>query len=453
MTARSSTCPFDGDFIDLVGVRQPTVVGSPGFAGESVVGLDAYKGAPDSYLTLPTDGLVGEEFSAVFWMKVNADPDRAGVLVIGPPDAANPDAANNRTSGFRFFRENAGGNQRFKLNVGTGAGESWFDGAEAADVIPNTENWNHFAFTIASDYVTVYIDGEIVREGPFEGIDWTDCDILSIMSGAPRFTGWNHLSDQSFMDELRLFNRELSQSEIQDIIATESGGGGGYTPKYDGETFYIGFDDGEFKELVSGQMMTVVGTPGFAGEGKVGGNAYAGATDSYLSFPTDGLTGDEFSAVFWMKINAMPDRAGILVAGPPDPDNPDAQNLRTSGFRFFREAAGEEQRFKLNAGNGAGESWFDGGDNADILPDDEWHHFAFTISGSECLVYFNGQVVSQGDFAGIDWTNCDMLSIMSGDPRFTGWGHHSDLSFMDELRLFNKALTAEEINTIIADEM
>ena len=445
--------PFDGDFIDLVNIRQPTVVGSPGFAGESVVGLDAYKGAADSYLTVPTEGLVGNELSAVFWMKVNATPDRAGVLVIGPPDEAMPSAPNNRTSGFRFFRENAGGKQRFKLNVGNGTADSWFDGGEAADVVPDNGQWHHFAFTISKTDAVVYIDGEIVKEGPFDGVDWTGCDILSIMSGAPRFTGWDHKSDRSFMDELRLFNRELSQAEIKGIRDTESGGGGGYTPKYDGEAFYLGFDDGEFKEMVSGQMMTVVGTPGFAGEGKVGDNAYAGAADSYLTFPTEGLTGDEFSAAFWMKINAMPDRAGILVIGPPDAENPDAQNKRISGFRFFRENAGGEQRFKLNAGNGTADSWFDGGDAADIVvPDDTWHHFAFTISGTECVVYIDGEVVSQNAFDGIDWTECDMISIMSGAPHFTGWDHWSDLSYMDELRLFTKALTQEEISQIIADE-
>ncbi|MCB0592660.1 MAG: LamG domain-containing protein [Lewinellaceae bacterium] len=445
--------PFDGDFIDLVNIRQPTVVGSPGFAGESVVGLDAYKGAADSYLTVPTEGMLGDEFSAVFWMKVNATPDRAGVLVIGPPDEAMPSAPNNRTSGFRFFRENAGGKQRFKLNVGNGTADSWFDGGEAADVVPDNGQWHHFAFTISKTDAVVYIDGEIVKEGPFDGVDWTGCDILSIMSGAPRFTGWDHKSDRSFMDELRLFNRELSQAEIKGIRDTESGGGGGYTPKYDGEAFYLGFDDGEFKEMVSGQMMTVVGTPGFAGEGKVGDNAYAGAADSYLTFPTEGLTGDEFSAAFWMKINAMPDRAGILVIGPPDAENPDAQNKRISGFRFFRENAGGEQRFKLNAGNGTADSWFDGGDAADIVvPDDTWHHFAFTISGTECVVYIDGEVVSQNAFDGIDWTECDMISIMSGAPHFTGWDHWSDLSYMDELRLFTKALTQEEISQIIADE-
>ena len=129
--------PFDGDFIDLISISRPTVVGSPSYAGESVVGLNAYKGNADSYLTMPTENILNNELTAVFWMKVNSVPDRAGVLVIGPPDTNNPSAQNNRTSGFRFFRENAGGMQRFKLNVGRGDGDSWFDGGAMADVVPD----------------------------------------------------------------------------------------------------------------------------------------------------------------------------------------------------------------------------------------------------------------------------------------------------------------------------
>lgn len=444
--------PFDGDYIDLVNIERPTKVGNPGFAGEGFVGLDAYKGNTNSYLTYPTANLnLTSEFTAVFWMKVNATPDRAGILVIGPPDAANPEAQNNRTQGFRFFRENAGGMQRFKLNAGTGAGDAWFDGGANADVDSTVDQWHHFAFTITGTKNTVYIDGNVVSEGAFAGIDWSDTDVLSIMSGAPRFTGWNHLSDESLMDELRIFNRELSGTEIQDIITAESGIVG-YEPKYPGETFYLGFDD-EYLEKNSNREATVVGNPGFAGTSQVGSNAYAGAEGSYLTFPTTGLTGENFSAAFWLNVNAVPDRAGILVAGPEDTANPEAQNVRTSGFRFFRENAAGMQRFKLNVGNGDGENWFDGGMAADVDPTTGWHHFAFTISGTQAIVYIDGEEVAQGDFPGINWDGCDLLSIMSGAPRFAGWNHLSDQSYMDELRLFNTTLTKAEIAGIIADEM
>ncbi len=441
--------PFDGDNIELVSVTRPTVVGSPGYAGEGKVGGNAYAGANSSYLTFPTAGLLGTEFSAAFWMKVNATPDRAGVLVIGPPDEANPDNANNRTSGFRFFRENAGGMQRFKLNVGNGGGDNWFDGGALADVDPTQDEWVHLSFTISGSQATVYINGNIVRQGDFPGVDWSNCDIISIMSGEPRFFGWNHRSDESFMDELRLFDKALSQQEIRNIIVDE-GGTVGFTPEF-GEIFYMPFD-GDYTEQSSGATATQVGTPGFAGEGLRGGNAYAGAADSYITFPSDALENNEFSASFWYKMDNDPDRAGILVIGPPDDANPDAQNVRTNGFRFFRENAGGNQRFKLNVGNGTGDNWFDGGAAADLDPATatDWVHMTIAISGTEATVYIDGAVVANGTFDGVDWTNCDIISIGSGAPRFTGWNHKSDNSFIDELRIFDKALTLAEVQAIKA---
>lgn len=432
--------PFDGTYEEAVSGENATVVGTPGFAGEAVEGSDAYAGAADSYLTFPGGGLHAGAFTASFWLKVNAVPDRAGVLVMGPPDPNLPATPNNRTAGFRFFRENANGMQRFKLNVGNGDGDNWFDGGAAADVDPASDEWVHFAFTIGESEVTVYIGGEVVSQGTFPGISWEGTDILSIMSGAPRFTEWGHLSDESYMDELRIFNKVLSQNEIQAIIEAEGG--------MPGQTLYLPFD-GTYIDAVSGSEATIVGAPGFAGVSVAGSDAYEGAADAYLTFPASGLTSDAFSASFWLNINEVPDRAGILVMGPPDPNMPETPNNRTSGFRFFRENASGMQRFKLNVGNGTADSWFDGGENADVDPAvDEWVHFAFTISDAEAVVYINGQVVSQGAFDGISWEGVDVLSIMSGAPRFMEWGHLSDQSYMDELRLFNRVLTQEEVQAL-----
>ncbi len=434
--------PFNGEYREMNSLDLATSKGTPGFAGSGngVQGGNAYAGAVDSYLTFPTAGLQGTNaISATFWVKVDDSMDRAGVLVAAPPADNN----NDRTKGFRFFREasNGGATQRFKLNVGNGTADSWFDGGANADVTPNTGEWTHFAFTITDAKVVVYINGEIVSEGAFTGLDWTDVENLTIMSGEPNWTGWNHLADGSQMDELRIFNEELSQADIQTIMLKEQA------------SFYLDFN-GDYTDAVSGEDATVVGSPDFDYSGGVFGDAYQGATDSYLTFGTDDILGDEFSASFWLNVNNTPDRAGILVVGPEDTANPESQNDRTSGFRFFREASnsGTTQRFKLNAGNGIADSWFDGGASADVDPTTgNWVHFAFSISDTESVVYINGVQVSQGVFTGIDWTGCDVLSIMSGAPRFTGWGHLSDASLMDELRLFNKAITMDEVNLLYND--
>jgi hypothetical protein len=270
---------------------------------------------------------------------------------------------------------------------------------------------------------------------------------MSIASGAPNFSYWDHKSDNSFYDEMRIFNKSLTSTEIQNIIQNDSP----YVAKYSGEVFYMPFE-GNYKELNSNTAATKIGSPTFAA-GKIG-SAYAGAANSYLTFPTTNLVKtSEVSAVFWMKVNANPDRAGILTIGAEDKANggyPAVQNLRNYGYRFFREGSATSQQFKVNIGTGNGESWNDGGV---IDPTSgAWVHVAFTVSGTKSIIYINGEVARESALTAINWTGCDILSIMSGTPRFNEWGHLSDLSMMDELRIFNKALTQNEIKTILNAE-
>ncbi len=428
--------PFNGDFVEKITFREATKVGAPGFTDASLKGSKAYAGAADSYLTFPMTGLKSSEFSASFWYKVNASPDRSGILSASP-------AGEDRTKGFRLFREGSTTSQRIKANVGWGGGETWNDGALIT--APGT-NWVHIALSVSADKCALYINGSSYEVPNKGNIDWTGVDVLGIASGAPNFIYWGHGFDRSQYDELRIFNRALTDADIQTIIQNDKP----YVPR-DGEIFYMPFE-GTFKDLIGNREAGKVGTPAFAPGKK--GKAYAGAADGYLTYPTtDFVKSKNFSALFWLNINPVPDRAGILVIGPPDEAAPAAPNNRKNGFRFFREASAAKQRFKLNAGNGTADTWFDGGTAADVDPTTgAWNHFAFTISGTECVVYINGVVAKQGAFTGIDWTGCDVMSIMSGAPRFTGWNHFSDLSLMDELHIFNKALTQAEVTAVMNAE-
>lgn len=214
----------------------------------------------------------------------------------------------------------------------------------------------------------------------------------------------------------------------------------------DGQMFYMDFED-NYEDYQSLNEATVIGSPGFA-KGKKG-NAYAGAENSYLTFATAAMAAPLSSTMtfsFWYKVNATPDRAGLLVIAPKTEGAPaDQQNNRTSGIRIFREDADGKQRIKAIIGNGVTDSWLVGGAATDIDPaSTAWKFIALVLSPKKAELYIDGEVAVSSDVA-ISWIGCDIMSIGSGSPRFNEWGHKSDNSLIDELRIYNKALSAADI--------
>ena len=212
--------------------------------------------------------------------------------------------------------------------------------------------------------------------------------------------------------------------------------GEGYIPM-DGEVLYLSFND-NYVDLISGNEAAIVGSPGFA-EGKLG-SAYAGIADAYLTFPTDGILGDEFSVAFWYKINADSLRGGILAISAPG-------DSRNTGLRCFRENSGDNQNIGLNFGIGDTEVWMN--PFTTIPTDQDWMHIAITISTTHATIYINNAVALETDIdAKISWTGCTSISIASGMPNFGYWNHFSDLSLYDEMHFFTKAITAAEVLTL-----
>ena len=425
--------PFDGSIIDLVTTSNPVVTGSDSYYGTGKIGDNALELPADSYLSVPATAFTAADgFSASLWINLNSSPDRAGII------SADFGDSTSRKQGFRLFRENAGGKQRIKANIGVGTKDHWVDGGSNADVVPDNGVWTHLGLTVSADTARVYINGTIVKEITLDGpMDWTDVQNIVIGAGGPSFSYWNHKTDQSGIDEVRLFSTALTTAEMISVMGDQ--GAPTYVPDFDSEVFYMPFE-GDYKDFVNAALATEVGDTDF-GAGQTGDNSFQGATDSYLSYPSAALESSEFTGAFWYKVNADPTRAGILTVGDDADD-------RKQGFRLFREGNADSQRIKLNVGTGAGESWNDG-DVIDVAAG-EWVHIAFTVSETKSTIYFNGVEMRSSDLAApIDWTGCSELVIGSGGPTFSYWNHKSDSSLIDELRFFNKALTAEEISTVM----
>ena len=210
------------------------------------------------------------------------------------------------------------------------------------------------------------------------------------------------------------------------------------SPPYEpmeGEVIYFSFD-GFYLNLIDGTEATVKGSPSFV-SGKLG-DAYAGATDSYLEYPSASIATPEFSLAFWYKLNPDPSRAGLISISPPG-------EVRKYGFRFLRENSATQMKFGINYGIGTDEVWLN--PFMQIDPSDEWMHFAFTLNATSAKIYLNGEVIKENlEVKGPPvWTDCPTIVIASGAPNFTYWEHFSDLSYFDEMHFFNRAITADDV--------
>lgn len=218
-----------------------------------------------------------------------------------------------------------------------------------------------------------------------------------------------------------------------------------YTP-LNGEILYLPLD-GDYMDLITGKEAAKTGSPTFA-EGIIG-DAYKGAADSYLTYAADELmTSTEFSMAFWIKVNSLPTRAGVIsISSPRTPSD----SSRISGFRFLREGTEEEQKFGINFGIGKTEVWMN--PFYTFTPDNSWIHVAISISNTKANVYINGEMVMETEIdAPLSWKDCTSMTIASGIPNFVYWEHFSDLSLYDEMHFFNKAITAEVVQTLYTAE-
>ena len=216
-----------------------------------------------------------------------------------------------------------------------------------------------------------------------------------------------------------------------------------------GESFYLPFEDDYIDQIYSFDA-DKIGVLSFA-EGKVG-KAYVGAEDSHISAVGVAVVCKKnFSISFWYKLNGTPDRAGIISLSPPRKDKEgtkEQEDVLTSGFRIFREAT---NGIKVLFGDGKANYRIES--STSKVTAGEWAFITVTLSDSKCILYINGEKTAskEGGFAGISWKDVNTMSIGSGAPLFISWKHFSDLSLIDELRIFNKELSQAEVKSLMAD--
>lgn len=235
--------------------------------------------------------------------------------------------------------------------------------------------------------------------------------------------------------------------------------------------FFVSFDStsAEDKQMNIRFKDSISGYPSFFPDNSiqvvqgVHGTAYKGNLDKNLSYlnTNDWGKSTSFTVAFWEKKSGINNNDAEFVFSIPSK----AGHWSNSNMLliFDHKGAGSTPdssviKLMVSENGGAVDHWFEltGNNRMAGVTDGQWHHLAFAYdeTTSQMKIYKDGALYSTQSWAGHGAIKMDYAKA-SGfylGGKTTDWGKAFNGS-IDQFRLYNKALTAAEVQNLYATKM
>lgn len=378
----------------------------------------------DDYLDLSNKGLgdpdlfggTNGKVSVSLWLK----PTRSsGVLY---------DTILRRIGGMHYMAIVGDGSNRFLrlmvYNQNTAA-NYWPDSVSTIPV----DQWTHIVFILESGVgYKFYINGVLDRSVSETGLVIGNYGSSDSALGGELDGTANYLQGQ--IDDVRLYNRALSASEIlamyksgQVTRKTVSNSGlVGYWPLNEGVGTVAGDSSG------GGYTGTI--TAATWANGKRGKALSFDGSGDFVSAPVTAssilnISGNTITQSAWVYPTANVTNGTIAT--------------RNAGYYFQRHSDGTLAMY-LYGTNSPGYHYSTG-----TVPLNQWSHVAYTYNGSVITFYINGVAAGTANNTG----NITQLTGYENEPFRIGWDSSTDIRYwsglIDDVRVYNRALSATEI--------
>uniref|UniRef100_UPI003216F74E LamG-like jellyroll fold domain-containing protein n=1 Tax=uncultured Draconibacterium sp. TaxID=1573823 RepID=UPI003216F74E len=419
-----------------------------------------------SHATLPiVDALkfgAGQDFSYALWMKINRVGGDPAIL-------GNKDWNNGRGKGFVMYVKNADvvGSPNFGINFGDGTTEAggsnervYWTASESGAPECVDDNWHFVAVSFdRDDTIRVWVDGEQQYSEAalslMPGMAWDDDNNypFTIMEdGTGSYNEGKGL--KGYIDELRVWNRVITDADVQEIYEPLSSG--------EGPVVYLPLDTDLSDASGNGNDATDAGVTAtaFVDDAERGKVAFFDTT-SHATLPiVDALkfgAGQDFSYALWMKINRVGGDPAIL-------GNKDWNNGRGKGFVMYVKNADVvgSPNFGINFGDGTTEAggsnervyWTASESGAPECVDDNWHFVAVSFDRDDTIrVWVDGeQQYSEAALSlmpGMAWDDDNNYPFTIMEDGTGSYNEGKGLKgYIDELRVWNRVITDADVQEI-----
>jgi hypothetical protein len=410
---------LDGDANDISGNElHGTIVGEPAFV-EGQVGMALELDGVDDYVDIGNPSLLDfgtGDFTISAWINMTAI-ERGTVYAKG----------GDNSGGIRYTLAMGEGNDN-KMTLTTDDDSN--KRQAMGGTVVNDGVWHHVVGMRSGNTSFVYVDG--YKDGTIdlpEGYDLSGTSQANALIGAitdARDTTGATLEKffAGLIDEVAIYSRALSTGEIlylagfrpgpvahykldegEGTIAVDSSGNGNDGILLDGPTVV----DGQFGQALAFEV-------------------------SRVAIPaSDSLTADLFQGSFTLSAWINPKRTGptwqqIFRSMIADDTSNDTLFINNDGRLSWRGRVGG--------------AWAGGmcETASDVVPADQWTHFAVTGDGTNFRIYVNGALSQESAFQTTDGSNATYY--IGGDPTWTG---ESYSGMVDEVRIYDRAISEAEV--------
>ena len=383
-------------------------------------GAGGYFNGSNGYISFNTKGINSTNVSVSAWIK-------PGTLV-------------GSLGGVVSWGENTTGKRRSLVYTSGGTiGFSGYGGAANlfGTTTLSTSNWSHVVFTLSGSSCKLYLNGSLEASGTVT---------LASYSSTAGYIGQTASVNEYFdgkIDQVRIFNKELSSSEVSTLYAETASTVESLDPLSEDTTDTLQvlgdsscvatyrFENNE--DDLSGNY-NGTGTAIQYAAGRYGQAASFNGSSSGMDVAQGALPsgGNARSVSMWIKTTTST-YSSLVRYGAASTNNYFLISLYADattnvGVHFWSNDV------TVNVGS----ALFDG----------NWHQLAMTYDGTNVKIYVDG--VQKGSTANLGTTNTTASTIRIGyqaNPDGSGAGSYFD-GEMDQLRFFNKALSASEVTTL-----
>ncbi len=379
----------------------------------------AYGFDSGSYIKVPSSPSLdlGSRFTITAWIKYRGGQPNPRIF---------SRAENNLGYEFGVLENWYGGVRKLFLHVGGERLES--------EKVLTTDSWHYVSVTMDSTTVAFYFDGILDVTRQFSGsVLPTSADGYI---GRQMFNGFCDCLNGD-IDELRIYNRSLSELEILSL--------------YQGLVAYYPFDGNANDATPNKNDGVVIGPSLTTGQDGQSNSAYSfDGQDDYIRVPhSPSLNIDQdLTLSYWVKFQRVGSSSDAFY---------DWQCIvmKTSDGNSFGSMVGRNRELRFyhrDTTSTNSEDWYTQHEFS-TLQASRWYHIALVYTGTTVFYYVNGEPVDSFSRIGeIIPNSTDMLIGRDGQVDGTPNWYPME-GCLDELRIYDRALSSNEIRSQFANEV